>query len=197
MKIREVITSQINNSIDTKKRIIENETLLKLIEDEADEIIKCYKGGHTLLLCGNGGSAGDAQHIAGEMVARFRLERKALSAIAFNTNSSVVTAIGNDYEYNKIFERQVEAFGHEGDVLLSISTSGNSESVVRAINKASEMNIKTVSFLGKDGGPCRDISDYAIVVPSDDTPRIQESHIMIGHIICDIVERSLFGDLKD
>ena len=197
MSIREVITEQINDSIDTKKRIIESEELLKIIESASDEIIKCYKGGHTLLLCGNGGSAGDAQHIAGEMVARFRIERKALSAIAFNTNSSVVTAIGNDYEYNKIFERQVEAFGHEGDVLIAISTSGGSESVVRAINKAKEMNIKTVSLLGKDGGACKSISDYAIVVPSDDTPRIQESHIMVGHIICDIVERSLFGDLKD
>lgn len=197
MSIKEVITEQINDSIDTKKRIIESEELLKIIESASDEIIKCYKGGHTLLLCGNGGSAGDAQHIAGEMVARFRIERKALSAIAFNTNSSVVTAIGNDYEYNKIFERQVEAFGHEGDVLIAISTSGGSESVVRAINKAKEMNIKTVSLLGKDGGACKGISDYAIVVPSDDTPRIQESHIMVGHIICDIVERSLFGDLKD
>jgi len=195
MSVNEIIKSQIKDSIGVKTRIMESSELVKMIEDASEEIIKCYKGGHTLLLCGNGGSAGDAQHIAGEMVARFRIERKALSAIAFNTNSSVVTAIGNDYEYNKIFERQVEAFGHEGDVLISISTSGNSESVVRAINKAKEMNIKTVSLLGKDGGNCRDISDYAIIVPSDDTPRIQESHIMIGHIICDIVERSMFGDL--
>lgn len=195
MSIKKVITEQINNSISVKNSILENDALIKLIEDASTEIINSYKDGHTLLLCGNGGSAGDAQHIAGEMVARFRIERRALSAIAFNTNSSVVTAIGNDYEYNKIFERQVEAFGHEGDVLIAISTSGNSESVVRAINKAKEMNIKTVSLLGKDGGACRDISDYAIIVPSDDTPRIQEAHIMIGHIICDIVERSLFGDL--
>lgn len=196
MEIREIIRSQMHDSIDVKNKIMESDNLIRQIEMAADEIVKCYKGGHTLLLCGNGGSAGDAQHIAGEMVARFRIERKALSAIAFNTNSSVVTAIGNDYEYNIIFERQVEAFGHEGDVLISISTSGNSESVVRAINRAKEMGIKTVSLLGKDGGSCKDISDYAIVVPSDDTPRIQESHIMIGHIICDLVERRMFGDLK-
>lgn len=195
MSIKEVIKEQINDSISVKRSICENDDIVKAIKESADEIIRCYKEGHTLLLCGNGGSAGDAQHIAGEMVARFRIERKALSAIAFNTNSSVVTAIGNDYEYNEIFKRQVEAFGHEGDVLIAISTSGNSESVVRAINKAKEMKIKTVSLLGKDGGECKGISDYAIVVPSGDTPRIQESHIMIGHIICDIVERSLFGDL--
>jgi len=195
MKISEIIKEQINDSVDVKNRISSDEELISIIEAAADIITESYKKGGKLLLCGNGGSAGDAQHIAGEMVARFRLERNALSAIAFNTNSSVVTAIGNDYEYNYIFERQVEAFGREGDVLISISTSGNSESVVRAINKAKEMNIKTVSLLGKDGGPCKGISDYAIVIPSHDTPRIQESHIMVGHIICDIVERRLFGDL--
>lgn len=194
--VSDIIKSQIADSIETKSKIMSDEKLVKMIEDVSEAIIESYKHGHTLLLCGNGGSAGDAQHIAGEMVARFRIERKALSAIAFNTNSSVVTAIGNDYEYNKIFERQVEAFGHEGDVLIAISTSGNSESVVRAINKSKEMGIKTVSLLGKDGGACKEISDYAIVVPSNDTPRIQESHIMIGHIICDIVERKMFGDLK-
>lgn len=196
MKIDEIIKSQIKESIDVKNKILSDESLLTQIEKASEEIVKCYKSGHMLLLCGNGGSAGDAQHIAGEMVARFRIERKALSALAFNTNSSVVTAIGNDYEYNIIFERQVEAFGHSGDVLIAISTSGNSESVVRAIEKAKSMGIKTVSLLGKGGGACKDISDYAIVVPCDDTARIQESHIMIGHIICDIVERSMFGDLK-
>lgn len=197
MSLKELIKSQISESVSVKEKILNDEALIKIIEEASEEIVNCYKNGHTLLLCGNGGSAGDAQHIAGEMVARFRLERKALSAIAFNTNSSVVTAIGNDYEYNIIFERQVEAFGRDGDVLISISTSGNSESVVNAIRKANEMNIKTISLLGKDGGACREISDYAVVVPSSDTPRIQEAHIMIGHIICDIVERRLFGDLTD
>ena len=196
MNINEIIKSQISESVDVKNKIYADEQLLDTIAKAASKITECYKNGRMLLLCGNGGSAGDAQHIAGEMVARFRIERKALSALAFNTNSSVVTAIGNDYEYNKIFERQVEAFGHEGDVLIAISTSGNSESVVRAINKAKEMGITTVSLLGKNGGDCKDISDYAIVVPSDDTARIQESHIMIGHIICDLVERSMFGDLQ-
>lgn len=196
MKVNDIIKSQIAESIEVKKKIYEDDTLIKKIEEAAYAITECYKNGHMLLLCGNGGSAGDAQHIAGEMVARFRIERKALSALAFNTNSSVVTAIGNDYEYNKIFERQVEAFGHNGDVLIAISTSGNSESVVRAIEKAKEMGITTISLLGKNGGACKDISDYAIIVPSNDTARIQESHITVGHIICDLVERSMFGDLK-
>ena len=123
MKIDEIIKSQIKESIDVKNKILSDESLLTQIEKASEEIVKCYKSGHMLLLCGNGGSAGDAQHIAGEMVARFRIERKALSALAFNTNSSVVTAIGNDYEYNIIFARQVEAFGHSGDVLIAISTS--------------------------------------------------------------------------
>lgn len=193
MTNKSLIINQIKESIDVKSKLIENEEILSLIEKASEEIIECYKNGHMLLLCGNGGSAADAQHIAGEMVARFRIERKALSALAFNTNSSVVTAIGNDYEYDKIFERQVEAFGHEGDVLISITTSGQSESVIRAINKAKEMKIKTVTFTGKDGGKCKDISDYSIIIPSNDTARIQESHIMIGHIICDIVEKHLFG----
>lgn len=193
MGISKSIIDQIKDSIDVKEKIIKDEKLIQLIENASNEIIECYKSGHMLLLCGNGGSAADAQHIAGEMVARFRIERKALSALAFNTNSSIVTAIGNDYEYDKIFERQVEAFGHEGDVLISITTSGQSESVVRAINKAKEMKIKTVTLTGKDGGKCKSISDYSIIVPSNDTARIQESHIMIGHIICDIVEKALFA----
>ena len=196
MDINSIIKDQISESIDVKNKIMQDERLIKAIEDASNIIIDSYKRGGMLLLCGNGGSAGDAQHIAGEMVARFRIERRALSALAFNTNSSVVTAIGNDYEYNKIFERQVEAFGHSGDVLIAISTSGNSESVVRAIEKAREIGITTISLLGKDGGACKDISDYALIVPSSDTARIQESHIMIGHIICDLVERSMFGDLK-
>ena len=172
MDINSIIKDQISESIDVKNKIMQDEKLIKAIEDASNIIIDSYKRGGMLLLCGNGGSAGDAQHIAGEMVARFRIERKALSALAFNTNSSVVTAIGNDYEYNKIFERQVEAFGHSGDVLIAISTSGNSESVVRAIEKAREIGITTISLLGKDGGACKDISDYALIVPSSDTATI-------------------------
>lgn len=187
------IRERIVESIQARENMLGDQMLLKGIQQAVDTIICTYRGGGKLLLCGNGGSAGDAQHIAGELVARFYLERKALPAIAFNTNSSVVTAIGNDYEYDVIFERQVEAYGKPGDALIAISTSGESESVFRAICKANELGVHTIGFLGKGGGRCRDICENAIVVPSDVTPRIQECHILIGHIICEFVERELAG----
>ena len=182
------IRTRIQESIDLKEKILNDDVITAGIEEAVDMIIDTYKRGGKLLLCGNGGSAADAQHLAGELVARFYLERKALPALAFNTNSSVVTAIGNDYEYNCIFERQVEAYGKPEDTLIAISTSGNSESVYRAIVRAKELGVHSIGFLGKNGGRCRDICDTAIVVPSDVTPRIQECHIMIGHIICEFVE---------
>lgn len=184
----------ITQSIDVKKSILSDEKLLFRIGEAADLIIKTYRDGGKLLLCGNGGSAGDAQHIAGEFVARFYLERRALPAIAFNTNSSVVTAIGNDYEYNVIFERQVEAYGKPGDTLIAISTSGNSESVYRAIERSNSLGVHTVGLLGKGGGRCAGLCEKALVIPSDVTPRIQECHIMVGHIICEIVEREIAKD---
>ena len=182
------IRTRIQESIDLKEKILNDDVITAGIEEAVDMIIDTYKRGGKLLLCGNGGSAADAQHLAGELVARFYLERKALPTLAFNTNSSVVTAIGNDYEYNCIFERQVEAYGKPEDTLIAISTSGNSESVYRAIVRAKELGVHSIGFLGKNGGRCRDICDTAIVVPSDVTPRIQECHIMIGHIICEFVE---------
>ncbi len=193
--IENLIRSQIEDSIGAKKAILSDATAISLIRNMATIITGAYRTGHSLLLCGNGGSAADAQHIAAELVARFKLKRTALPALALNTNSSIVTAIGNDYEYNDVFERQVEAFGKSGDVLLAISTSGNSESIRRAIIRAKEQDIRTIALLGKDGGFCRLLAETALVVPSTDTPRIQETHIMIGHILCDIIEQSLFGDL--
>ena len=192
-KIRNIIALKMKESIMVKQTMMNDPVYLDTIYNMSDIIVDAYRKGHMLLLCGNGGSAADAQHIAGEMVARFKLERQALPALAFNTNSSIVTAIGNDYEYDMIFEKQVEAFGKKGDVLLAISTSGNSESVVRAVEKANSMGLITISLLGKGGGRCNELSNKSIVVPSDNTPHIQESHIMIGHILCDIVEQSLFG----
>lgn len=186
-----IIKDQIAESIKIKQLILDTPHMISNIYEIAQEIVLAYNRGNSLLLCGNGGSASDAQHIAGEMVGRFRVERRALPAIAFNTNSSIITAIGNDYEYNMIFERQVEAFGRKGDILLSISTSGNSESVYKAITKARIMGIRTISLLGKTGGKCKNISETSFIVPSFDTPRIQECHIMIGHIICDIVEKNI------
>lgn len=188
------IISQIKDNIEVKNKILGNENYIELIITISNTIINAYNSNKKVLLCGNGGSAADAQHIAAELVSRFKLERRGLPAIALTANTSVLTAIGNDYNYDYIFEKQVEAFGQEGDVLIAISTSGNSPSIIKAIIKANNQGLKTVSLLGKDGGKCKDYSDINFIVPSDDTPRIQESHIMVGHIICDIVEKSLFGD---
>lgn len=186
------IAKQIQQSIKTKEAILSSNLCLETIKSITDIITEHYRHGNSVLLCGNGGSAADAQHIAAEFVARFKLERKGLPALALNTNTSSLTAIGNDYDYSRIFERQVEAFGREGDILVAISTSGNSESIRKAILKAKENGMITIALLGKDGGVCKDYADIVFIVPSDDTPRIQEAHIMVGHIICDIVEKALF-----
>ncbi|CAB3289303.1 putative phosphoheptose isomerase [Methanocaldococcus lauensis] len=172
------------------KFIEENEEKL----EKAIEIIsKALKNGNKILICGNGGSAADSQHFAAEIVGRFKLERKGLPAIALTTDTSILTAIGNDYGFEKIFERQVEALGKKGDVLIGISTSGNSENVIRAVNKAKEMGIYTIGLLGKGGGKLKDIVDLALIVPSNDTARIQECHLTIYHVICEEVEKKLMG----
>ncbi len=167
--------------------------LSDVIAKAAEIIIASYQNGGKLLLCGNGGSAADAQHIAGELVGRFLKERKALSAIALTTDTSILTALANDYNVEKIFERQVEAHGKPGDVLLAISTSGNSSNVMRAVEAAKASNIKTLGLLGKGGGKMKGVCDIEVIVPSDNTRRIQEAHITIGHIICGLVEKTLFG----
>ncbi len=145
--------------------------------------------GNKVLLCGNGGSAADAQHIAAELTGRYKKERRGLPAIALTTDTSALTAIGNDYGYAHIFERQVEALARKGDLLIAISTSGNSKNVCRALERARELGCKTIGLSGRDGGAMGDLCDLNIVVPSDDTPRIQEMHIMIGHIICEAVDQ--------
>lgn len=190
--LEHLIYNQIEDAIRIKSILLHDTAQQKQIEKMACCIINAYQNNHLLILCGNGGSAGDAQHIAGEMTARFKMERRPLPALALNTNSSIVTAIGNDYEYDEIFKRQVEAFGNRGDVLLAISTSGNSESIIRAMSEAKKQGMVVLALLGKGGGKCFSLADEAFVVPSDDTARIQEVHIMVGHIICDVVERILF-----
>ncbi|ENN95560.1 phosphoheptose isomerase [Methanocaldococcus villosus KIN24-T80] len=171
------------------KFIEENEENLK---KSIEIIVRVLKNGNKILICGNGGSAADAQHFAAEIVGRFKLERKGLPAIALTTDTSILTAIGNDYGFEMIFERQVEALGKKGDVLVGISTSGNSKNVIRAVNKAKEMGIYTIGLLGKGGGKLKDIVDLALVVPSNDTARIQECHLTIYHVICEEVEKRLF-----
>ena len=160
----------------------------------AQIIIEAYRKGGKVLLMGNGGSAADAQHIAAELVSRFKKERKALAAIALTTDTSILTAIGNDYGFDYVFSRQIEALAQPDDVVIGISTSGNSSNVLLAMKKARELGAKTIGLSGKDGGELVRVSSLCIVVPSNDTPRIQEAHITIGHIICDLVEGALFRD---
>ncbi len=184
----EEIQRQIEESITTKRTIPAAE-----LATAVDLVVDAYRGGNKVLLAGNGGSAADAQHLAAEMVGRYLRERDPLPAIALHTNTSSVTAIGNDYGYDIIFVRQLEAFAKPGDVFVGISTSGNSKNVILALEKARAMGVKTIGFTGRDGGAMKDLCDVHLNVPSPDTPRIQECHITMGHILCDLVEQRLMG----
>ena len=161
------------------------------IKSAGVQIAQSLEHDGTLFWCGNGGSAADSQHLAAELVGRFKKDRKALRSIALTTDTSVLTCVANDYSYEDIFSRQLEALAREGDVLMAISTSGNSENVLRALRVAEELGVKTIALLGKDGGQAKAIADLAIVIPSDSTARIQEAHILIGHILCDLIEQEL------
>lgn len=188
------IKEQIQASIDTKQNILKDEALMQTIAQVGRECVDLYKNGKKTLLAGNGGSAADAQHIAAELVGRYGFDRPSIPSIALTTDTSNLTAIGNDYGYDKVFSRQMEGMGSEGDLFIGISTSGNSVNIVNAIIAAKEKGVKTVALVGRDGGEMARIADFAIIVPSNDTPRIQESHILIGHMICDIIEKELFGN---
>lgn len=184
----ETINSRINETIQVLEDVKNNTDVIK---QAAKLIISAFKDGKKLLICGNGGSAADAQHIAAEFVGKFyRIDRPALPAIALNTNTSIITAIGNDFGYDRTFVRQVEALGAEGDVIITISTSGNSVNAVEAAKLARQKGIKVISLTGEGGGQLMDISDLAIAVPSKNTPIIQNAHITICHIICEIVENA-------
>ena len=189
-----LIKNVIKNSIETKKKILKDKNALLMIERVAEEIIEAFKNDKKVLLCGNGGSAADAQHIAAEFSGKFYFDREPLFAEALHTNTSFLTSVANDFSYNEVFARAVRAMGREGDVLIGISTSGNSLNVTKAIEMANKMKMVSIGLSGKTGGKMRDICKYLIKVPSTDTPRIQESHILIGHIICEIVEKEIFGD---
>jgi D-sedoheptulose 7-phosphate isomerase len=194
--IEKLIREQIHASITVKEEILQNSALISKIEQVSSIVTDAYLKGMKTLLAGNGGSAADAQHIAGEFVSRFYFDRPGLASIALTTDTSILTAIGNDYGYDKLFERQVQAHGKEGDVFIAISTSGNSPNIIRALNISKEMKIISIGFTGASGGKMEELCDICIKVPSTDTPRIQEAHILIGHIICCIVEEKLFGHLK-
>jgi len=178
----------------TVQDIVENTDLLENISRVAEVIVDAYKTGNKLLLCGNGGSAADAQHIATELVSKFLMERRALDAEALTVNTSTLTAIGNDYDFDKVFSRQIEAKGKKGDILIAISTSGNSKNVIEAIKVAKHMGLVTIGFTGaRTETQISALSDYCINVPSQSTPRIQEAHILIAHMVCEYIENKLFG----
>ena len=179
----------LNISADLKKTVAE--TLSSEILDAAQKVKGGLEAGGKLLLMGNGGSAGDAQHIAAELVGRFKKERKAMPALALTVDTSSLTALGNDYGFDTIFERQVEALANKNDTVIGISTSGNSENIIRGVNKANSIGAFTIGLLGNDGGKLKDAVNLPIIIPSNDTARIQEVHITIGHIICEIIEEDL------
>ena len=172
----------INNVINSMENDIEKASII---------IVDALKNGNKVLLCGNGGSAADAQHIAAELTGRYKTERRGLPGIALTTDTSALTAIGNDYGYDRVFDRQVESLAQKGDVIIGISTSGNSKNVINALKLGKELDCKTIGFSGRDGGGMNSVCDINLIVPSDDTPRIQEMHILFGHTICQIIDNEL------
>jgi D-sedoheptulose 7-phosphate isomerase len=187
-KIKEVLKS----SISVKNNILENDALIKVIEESAAEITEAFLRGNRVYFCGNGGSAADAQHLAAEFSGRFYYDRPPLDAEALHVNTSYLTAVGNDYSFNEVYARLIKGKGIKGDVLVAISTSGNSANILRAIDEARIIGMTIIGLTGSTGGNMKHACDLLINVPSSDTPRIQESHITIGHIICEIVESSIF-----
>jgi D-sedoheptulose 7-phosphate isomerase len=192
--MKNYIKNEIKKSYETKQAIYENEELLNKIVEVSKLCVELYRGSNKTILAGNGGSAADAQHIAAELVGRYGFDRPSIPSLALTTDTSNLTAIGNDYGYDKVFSRQLEGMGQSGDIFIGISTSGNSINIINAFKSAKDKGIKTVALTGRDGGEMAKIADIALVVPSNSTPRIQESHILIGHIICDIIEKEIFGD---
>jgi D-sedoheptulose 7-phosphate isomerase len=188
----EKIKTIIQASISVKQQILLNEELISTIDKVVGIVVNAFENGKHVYFCGNGGSAADAQHLAAEFSGRFYADRKALPAEALHCNTSYLTAVANDYGYDVIYSRIIDGIGQEGDVLFGLSTSGNSKNIIKAFERAGEKGIITVGFTGNTGGQMKSCSDYLINIPSADTPRIQESHIMIGHIICQLVEEKMY-----
>ena len=192
--MKEHIQQMIETSLHIKQAMAKDESLIALLEEVAKQMISVFQHGGKVLLAGNGGSAADAQHIAAELSGRFRRDRSPLFAEALHVNSSFLTAVSNDYGYEEAFARMVEGMGRPGDLLIAISTSGNSPNILRAVERAHVGEMLVVGLTGQSGGALREEADFWVPVPSNDTPRIQESHILIGHILCELVEQALFGD---
>ena len=187
----DIIKERIGDSIKVKESLLTNDQLLDTVSNLADEIVACISHGGKLVICGNGGSASDALHFAGEIVGRFVKERKAWPAVVLNADVATMTAIANDYGYDEVFARQAEGHVRPGDIFVGISTSGNSENVLRAINVAKEKGAITAALLGKDGGKIKGLVDYPVVIPCNVTARVQESHILLIHILCEIAEEKI------
>ncbi len=188
-KIKNIISA----SIAVKQAFLEDEKLVSTLNLIAEAMVTCLKAGHKVLWCGNGGSAADAQHLAAELSGRFYIDRAPLYSEALHVNSSFVTAVANDYSYDVIYSRMLQGCGREGDIIVGISTSGNSKNVIQALEVAREKKMITIGFTGSHGGNMKDLCDFLINIPSNDTPRIQESHILAGHIVCQLVEDAMFA----
>lgn len=193
--MKELIRNEIVKSIEVKQEVLNNTEIITQIEALVDDCLISLKSGGKIIFCGNGGSFADSQHLTAEFVSRLRFDRSPLASIALGTNSSNMSAIGNDYGYDQVFKRELQALGTKKDIFIPISTSGNSVNIIEAIKLASEMGIRTIAFTGGDGGKMAGICD-CIMVPSNSTEKIQEVHIMIGHILCYLVESNLFNNLK-
>ena len=188
----EALMQEMHDHARTMERVMQS--LTPHIAEAGERIVETLKRGNKILLCGNGGSAADAQHIAAELTGRYKTERRGLPAVALTTDTSALTAIGNDYGYDRVFERQTEALAREGDLLIGISTSGNSANVLLALQKAREVGCFTLGFSGREGGQMNAVCDLNLVIPSEDTPRIQEMHIMIGHLLCSMVDKAFLEE---
>jgi len=189
----EKIKNIIQSSIDVKQQVLQSQELLTTVSKVVEVVTSSLKNGGRIYFCGNGGSAADAQHLAAEFSGRFYTDRKALPAEALHCNTSYLTAVGNDYGFDLVYSRLIDGIGNKGDVLIGLSTSGNSANIVKAFEVAKQKGVITVGFTGAAGGTMKSLSDHLINIPSKDTPRIQESHIMIGHIICQLVEENYFS----
>lgn len=190
---RSLAVARIRDGAAVMQQLLESEEYLSAVVAAADAMTKGLRSGNKILFFGNGGSAADAQHLAAELSGRFRRERPSLSGWALTTNSSALTAIGNDYSFEDIFARQLEGIGSPGDIAFAISTSGNSLNVVKAVEVGRRRNLISIALAGKSGGRLRDLVDHCICIPSDQTPRIQEAHILTGHILCELIEEDMFG----
>lgn len=188
MKIKELIQA----SIQTKQQMLDDEVLIQKIEAVTNAVVAAFRNNNKVLFCGNGGSAADAQHLAAEFSGRFYTDRDPLFAEALHVNTSYLTAVANDYSYDVVYSRLVKGMGRKGDVLIAFSTSGNSTNIIKAVEQAKELGMITIGFTGTSGGKMKNLCEYLINVPSTDTPRIQESHILLGHIICQLAEEQLF-----